>query len=83
MTSQSSMEKRSKFLVQFHRERMQLLLNARSYQRRITEKWNPKHNALTPLLLLPETPFDDMTRMGNGGILLQFMLQFGLLVNKY
>jgi hypothetical protein len=49
----------------------------------MTKHWNPAHNELTPLLLLPETPFNDMTTMGNGGIILQFLLQFGLLVGEY
>eukprot|EP00978_Attheya_sp_CCMP212_P031975 scaffold122798_cov69-Attheya_sp.AAC.1 len=40
------------------------------------------HPPVTPLLL-PETPFNDMKRMGNDSILLQFMLQFGLLLGKY
>jgi hypothetical protein len=69
MVTTDKMAKRKKILVHIHKERYQLLLNAQSYQRRMTEHWNPSQNELTPLLLLPETPFNDMTTMGNGGMI--------------
>jgi hypothetical protein len=70
---------RSKYPVVFKKQRGKLLLSAKQFQKKNVLSWNPNISEATKLLILPVTPIDESNAEGAGAVVLQLVLECGVM----
>ena len=73
---------RSNYPALLKKQRGKLLLSAKQFQKKNVLTWNPKVGEATKLLILPVTPIDESNAEGAGAVVLQLLLECGVLLPK-
>eukprot|EP00978_Attheya_sp_CCMP212_P049423 scaffold662564_cov161-Attheya_sp.AAC.1 len=63
-------------------QRSKLLLAAKSFQRKTVNSWNPHSGKAAKLLILPVTPIDEGNAAGAGAVVLQLLIESGIMTQE-